>query len=366
MSDELLAPARDYHPIQGLVVRALASRASYHSTLTFYFRLLVDADAGVSRDLTDYADLLGMSVMTVRRATKALRLLGLLRGATVTTYSGDARLDATLEWLEAGKLVLDLVAGTLTTVKTGKLVDLRELDLNLARVSSMTRQTLGVTSDTSSVTSDTLSDKVTLVIHDAAGTAVDVSPATVTTSLVSQPNEGSESNMGDTSPKNKKVSTVSIQGVEVQNTERGPKPLYLPNRLPLKSSGLAKAEFDPARDPFRPVLERIQDYANAKLGTKHDLLDALGKPRDRYRQALRALVVYGYTEEQLKRAIDGVLVDAYWRETGVKDIGTLFKAESTIQSLLAPKASRPFQRADTRHVECAALPEGVVADSFEL
>lgn len=367
MSDTELAPARDYHPIQGLVVRALSSRAPYHSTLVLYFRLLTDADAGAARRLQDYADLLGVGLSTVRRSVRALRLLGLLRGSTVTTYSGDHRVDSTLEWLESGKLVLDLAAGTLTTVKTGKLVDLSELDLNIARVSPMTRgATLGVIHDTQRVTHDTRSHNVSCMTLDAEGEVVDVSATTATASVVNEPKEGSERVMDDTLPENKKVSIVSIQGVEVLDTERGPKPMYLPDKLPLKSSGLAKAEFDPARDPFRPVLERVQAYANEKLGTRHDLLDALGKPRDRYRQLLRALVVYGYTEEQLRKAIDGVLVDAYWRETGVKDTGTLFKAESTIQSLLSPKASRPFQKADTRHVECAALPEGVVADSFEL
>lgn len=367
MSDDLLAPARDFHPIQGLVVRALSSRAPYHSTLVLYFRLLADADVGETRALQGYADLLGVGLSTVRRSVRALRVLGLLRGSTVTTYSGDSRLDSTLEWLESGKLVLDLAAGTLTTVKTGKLVDLSALDLNIARVSPMTRgATLGVIHDTRSVTHDTVSSMTPLPKWIEG----EVSGDPATTSLVSEPKAIGEGVIHDTVSEKKDVSVVSIQGVEVLDTERGvseeAKGPYDPKKLPLRADGLTKSKFDPARDPFRPTIELIQAYANQRLGTSHSLLDALGRPRDRYRQILRALVVYGYSAEQLCQAIDGSLTDAYWREAKVKDIGVLFKAERTIEGLLNPRSTRPFQKTDTRHLDCAALPEGQVADSYEL
>ena len=153
-----------------------------------------------------------------------------------------------------------------------------------------------------------------------------------------------------------------------------PKPVsldpYAPDHIPVTQLGLPSADFDPRRDPFRPDVEAVQEYANQLFGTAHGSYAASGKANDRYKRIHRQLHWHKRSVDDLRLALDECKADQWWREKGIVDTETIFRTDKNVQQWLdrgQGNTRRPAPNArDTRHLECAPLLPGQVADSYEL
>lgn len=375
----LLASPRDFYPVRGPVIAALSRKAATHGALVLYFRLLLDAELDRRPTFAEQGKALGITERQVKRLMRVLKRLGLVRNAGThhypITHTADRAQGQILKLLMSGELEIDVQQGTVG--KAGFLVDLSAGPLAVAYIG--TTKSLWGTSKSLSVP---LSDKRDLVVPVATHELAAVNATGVAVCSVCQATEVGEGDLVvPISEKHRVYRVVNTQGVEVRDTalnaadtardektpvrvvkEKGP---YDPAKLPLKTDGLPKASFDPERDPYRAQVVEVQAYADAVFGRKAPtkLVNVLGQPTDAYKQLLRALAVFGFTVEECKQAIDGVLVDSWWAERGIRETATIFRKEPNVRRLLTPHRSNTVDR---RFPAAAALPKGVVGFSEEI
>lgn len=354
-------------PLGKLVFAALSRNPATHSVYLLYARLLFEADTRSTLTNQELADSLGFGLAQVKRMLRLLRRLGLVSISTdrrdrvivVTTHYliDDNRLPRVLELIASGRILLDLKEGTVTDSKTGRQFDAEQLRLRLLGDPRLLEELR------------LLEEPGLLQEPPAAVPAADLSSMAATTSEASCRNDSgvattlqnvSERVVINRSRNTKRPSTSTR--INKLLTES----FYSKDKMPIsKGYHLPLSGFDPKKDPYQPDVEAVQEYANAVLKTEHSVYAPDGGVGERYGVILRALHHFGYTIDQLKKAIDTVPNHHYWSKSGVKDLAKLFRKDSNIDQLVnyVPPTNL---KADTRHLEMRAIygPKTVTTEEF--